>query len=341
MKSPHNARDPAELAMAGADATAEEAAALEALLQRNPDDFAARLNLLGYYSSRRREAPDKYAEHALWAVRAVPEANILPWIALTKDAPLYDEVKELWRAHLSDSTAVPFAAVWNAIFFLRTSEPEEAEAILQGPAGAKFGELPEHWEKCVLFYVGWVRSVVAAEERVRILTSAMSAVRRHVASATDRRFSHTLGLGARIAVELEQYEEAHQLAEQLLHLAAGDSMSWRRNNALHAAYTSRGLVRLRQAGDLEKTVEDLNASVAIEPSPQLKVGGVSFDLASDVIKRDAIEAGLHFLSQAERLWTFRAERLPIVRAALAAGDAAPFLELAAERAQLGPCAPRH
>lgn len=71
------AQDLDQEATRGRGLSAAEAAALEERLTENPQDLTARAQLVGYYHGHRRASPRRHAEHVLWFIRNLPEAEVL------------------------------------------------------------------------------------------------------------------------------------------------------------------------------------------------------------------------------------------------------------------------
>ena len=85
----------------GRGLSATEAAALEERLAANPQDLTARAQLVGYYHGNRRASPRRHAEHVLWFIRNLPEAEVLG-SAPARITPMfhpdgYLEAKRAWE----------------------------------------------------------------------------------------------------------------------------------------------------------------------------------------------------------------------------------------------------
>jgi len=314
----------------GMNATSDQVQRAEHFLRANPNDLYAHLLLLGFYSSK--ELAAQHERHALWVIEHCPSLDLVAWMCLSHGGPGYDVACRLWVRHLS-SPSVSFQSVSNAVFFFRAGEPERAERILID-FESRFCACPEYWEHRISFYVGWLRTLELVAKRQRLLVEAMAAVERRLALAPQA--GHLFfATAARVAAELGKYRRSRELANELLRSGLADPVEWRRSNALHFAHTVLGLVALRELGDLAAARVSLLASVGVAGSPQMAAGGVSFDLAMEVVSRGDTDAGIAFLHEVERLWTHRGGAVPVVRAALVLGDPSPFFRLATEHAEFG------
>ena len=75
--TPSFLQDLREEASRGRGLSAAQAELLEHQLAQNPQGLAARAQLVGYYHAHRRANPHRHAEHVLWFIRNLPEAEVL------------------------------------------------------------------------------------------------------------------------------------------------------------------------------------------------------------------------------------------------------------------------
>jgi beta-lactamase regulating signal transducer with metallopeptidase domain len=116
--------------------TVAEGAALEKMLEQNPEDMAIREKLLAFYRwTGRNTQPwnDNIAarrRHALWLVEHHPDSDLVKNVRLLRaeDQVGYDKLKRLWLA-AADPRA-DARVITNATWFIGLSEKRVAEQIL-------------------------------------------------------------------------------------------------------------------------------------------------------------------------------------------------------------------
>lgn len=144
---PLNFEPPEQIMRRGAKLGAGQAQELEAELEKNPDDLAARAKLLGYYyyewmlpgeaaakSSRRR--------HVLWLIERHPDSPVtgLDEAAIDQngdnmaDPEGYQQARKLWLALMESGKGSPAALGNLARFFQITDKPLAEKALLQARA---------------------------------------------------------------------------------------------------------------------------------------------------------------------------------------------------------------
>jgi len=125
-----------KLALEGGKLSDDEADNLEKALQGNPDDFASRMKLLGYYFGKQfksESARKARQKHVLWVIKNHPDYKIagLPYVNLAPvmDKETYYEAKTLWLKQVEaykDNVSV----LENAANFLLIFDHEIAENLL-------------------------------------------------------------------------------------------------------------------------------------------------------------------------------------------------------------------
>ena len=121
--APTSASEFSDTVRAGMKLTAEEAEALEARLDRNPEDLQARSRLVVYYFTKSPVDPAArrtHSQHVLWLIRNAPQADVLgsahSQIQPIFDADSYNAGKDAWLSHIErEPTNVTF--VGNAASF--------------------------------------------------------------------------------------------------------------------------------------------------------------------------------------------------------------------------------
>src|SRR5215510_8082441 len=134
---------PETLAQQGASLSQAAAQELEAGLEKNPEDLAARAKLLGYYWyqwMRPGEAVAKAARrrHILWLIEHHPDSPItgIEEAALSEtgkslvDPEGYQQAREMWLANMQSKKSNA-AVLGNVAKFFRLSDKDLAESALQ------------------------------------------------------------------------------------------------------------------------------------------------------------------------------------------------------------------
>jgi len=139
-----------DLYSAASAMTAEQAAALETALTKDPDDLQSHKKLLAYYSSLRGRAtakPDLQSifaairRHALWMVEHHPEESSASNASAFTFAPGadYERAKSLWLAQ-ADRDGRPAAVYVNAAAFFRYDLPLFEKMLLRAQAADPKGD---------------------------------------------------------------------------------------------------------------------------------------------------------------------------------------------------------
>ena len=115
--------------------SAEAAQALESKLVQDPEDLAARCQLLGYYYTRQsgsKSAREARQSHVLWFIQHHPELRLLGYAYLDPllDGPVYAQAKTLWLQQLSNNPQ-DSALLGNAAEFCLLHDRPTAEALFK------------------------------------------------------------------------------------------------------------------------------------------------------------------------------------------------------------------
>jgi hypothetical protein len=124
---------------AARDMTQEQADALEQRIAVNPEDFAAREQLVIYYRASSKVAWDKKVpglrRHALWLIEHHPEHEIqAPALSPQFDPEGFAAAKTLWETHLARPGVSPFLVHRAANFFAPHDKPYAEQLIRRGMA---------------------------------------------------------------------------------------------------------------------------------------------------------------------------------------------------------------
>jgi hypothetical protein len=119
------------------------------------------------------------------------------------------------------------------------------------------------------------------------------------------------------------YVRASQLADRALELACSRTGDWNYANAVHAAYTAKGLAALA-AGDPAQAERHLLSSARHNGSPQLNSFGPSMHLARELLRHGRNESVLSYFELCGVFWSSGTEWLSIWDRKVRAGDIPVF-----------------
>jgi beta-lactamase regulating signal transducer with metallopeptidase domain len=124
---------------AARDMPLDQVDALEARIEKNPNDWEARKQLVTYYSAGREVPWDRKVpglrRHALWLIEHHPEHEVAPpALSPEYDPQGFAEAVRLWEAHLEKPDASPYLVYRAARFFVPHDKPRAEQLILKGLA---------------------------------------------------------------------------------------------------------------------------------------------------------------------------------------------------------------
>jgi len=291
-----------DVVIAARNLAPEQVASLEEKLAMDPNDVAARTQLLAYYgaprSIRDQSAKEAKRKHALWFIRNSPESGILGMPAAQinhiLDSDGYAEAKEAWMSQID-------------------RKPENA--TLLGHAAD-------------LFMFGDRRTSIKLLERAQSLDPSNP--------EWPRKLGHILSLGLRGPGEgdlgiaenaLEHLEKAYELADEFLRdslledLAKGafsadqlgkarhyaeimlqnTEAGWNYGNRVHHGNLVLGRIALRN-GNIEKAKSQLTAAGNTPGSPQLNSFGPNMALAKALLEIGEREVVLEYFELCSKFW---------------------------------------
>jgi len=310
---PYSSMRATEVAMHGRDISAEEAKALEADVERRPDDLWARAVLIGYYSRKYgdKEAAACVARHALWIFSNAPESIYagMPHIHLQpppfpfKKGP-FSEAASIWKEHVQknpENTKI----LGNAAAFFMMSDQQFTRQCLEKCAALEPNN-PEWQERLAQAYS--MQNMVA--EMLGTVPSGTQEDAKKALEAKEKAFGMTsdadarisaMGEIAKLAFNAGEYEKARKYASDVLSgikLAQG----WDEGNLIHEANTVLGRLALKD-GDMAKAKEYLIASASISGSPQLdSFGPTSMTLAKEMLDKGERDAVVQYLELCGKFW---------------------------------------
>ncbi len=304
--APAWSQDLSEEATNGRSLSAAKAAALERRLLDNPQDLAARAQLVGYYHASRGAHPRRHTEHVLWFIRNVPESEVLDnWSARITprfDTDGYLEAKRTWR-HLVQEEPDNVAILRHAAGFHASNEAAFAAGLLRRaeslePSNPEWArELAElEWREARLFPegrdpAGAARALVhferahdlsGAADRIDLLPDlALAAL---AAGEPDKARVHALGMLEASPHRRDRGDPLHYGNLVLGHLALG-------------------------ANDLEEARTRLLAAGRTGGRPIERAAAPDMGLAKVLLQRGESAAVLEYLELCLDFWPAGEERL--------------------------------
>lgn len=254
--------------------TAQQAAALEASLQKNPEDAETRrkLQIFYQYSGQKTVGWDKTVAarrgHILWLIEHHPgDDAILSWgtIYPAYDPAGYAQARELWLAQTAKKDAPPDVLSNAARFFETTDRPLAEQLLLRleatdpgGPTPRMKGNvyraawswrLGELYATALLGITEWgpgapktspevARSAFAMEARTKLATTRDTGILRGAARRLEGAHRPNLSDDAAVQAGLDPQATAVSYLERVLQLEPGNEVVRRDLEALRASQRS-------------------------------------------------------------------------------------------------------
>ncbi|MBS1993686.1 MAG: hypothetical protein JSS83_24390 [Cyanobacteria bacterium SZAS LIN-3] len=296
--SKYSHRDKYEpVVMTGRDLSDDEAARLEATLEKNPSDWQTRFQLLGYYS-RAQYSNDasrkKHSEAVLWLIENIPDCGVLnTWgqIHPEYDPTAYEAAKRLWLT-LLDTRKDDLRIIEAAAGFLAHSDRPLAEKLLQ--RANELDPKESQWQRSLammLRFCGSERSL-----------DAMHAMQKAIKNerGNSRKFHMMLDL-AQLAYDAKQFKQAGETARKCLANNRTQERNWDYGNVIHDANSILGRIALH-SGAIEVAKEHLREAGKSPGSPQLGSFGPSFELAAELYEIGEVDCVLDYLEDCKKFW---------------------------------------
>jgi tetratricopeptide (TPR) repeat protein len=288
----------------------EDAEGLLEELKSAPGVLETRVRLLGFTNSMKSIDPtwsDVFRDQLRWCIENEPhsELHALALFDLEPRSAVSETICAAWQAalarHPGDTTVLRHASLG----LLRGGQVELARAVFEqlqllephnpdwlSTLGHFFSRCPEGAEFALVAY-----------ERALALQQPREA--------------YTVNEAANLAFKLQRFEQARELALELLEFARTGDLGWMLGNAQYDGHRILGLIALAQ-GDLAAAERELLESGHTVGSPQLNSFGPELDLANALLQRGRTEVVIEFLWLCERFW--KPERLLKFIAAIHAGE---------------------
>jgi tetratricopeptide (TPR) repeat protein len=313
--------------------TANDAKALEEGLNTNPDNLAARQELISYYfmemiTSRKPELEEKREQHIFWLIEhhpeselaGSPEAGIMP-MGLSGGTEGYQRGKQLWlqevEKHPDDQRILCNGAQFLSLFDGKIARRLLEKALVLDPSDTETSsKLAESYER--------ERALVSPpEEKATLAQKAVSVRERGLENAGSERRFYELGALATAAFEAGETTKAQQYASELLLSAQKFKNDWNYGNALHEGNVVLGLIALQRA-DIAGAKEHLLAAGQTPGSPQLNSFGPNMTLAKGLLEKGEREVVLTYLQSCGKFWKMGADKLQAWMATVRGGGTPDF-----------------
>jgi beta-lactamase regulating signal transducer with metallopeptidase domain/tetratricopeptide (TPR) repeat protein len=276
--------------------TAEDAAALEAKLDKDPEDFSARRDLLLHYafSPLNRKPRQK---HVLWIIEHHPELSesgaflsLLPSL----DGSAYEQGKALWLKHVQDNPKnarlLGNAAAYLLIFDRATAEDLLKKAQTIEPQNPGFSE-----------QLGQLYKLEAmTQPGTNNAAKALAEFEKEQTQGTAPPFEKLDDL-ATTAFEAGDTEKARSYATTLLTQAQTNQKEWNYGNAILHGNVVLGRIALRE-GKVDEAKKYLLEAGKTPGSPQLNSFGPNMSLAKELLEKGETNAVLEYFEECGKFW---------------------------------------
>lgn len=317
------------LAAEGYNLSATSAAELEARIAAQPDDYANRAVLLGYYLVARFQDPQAKAAritHILWIIEHRPGMAVGPELEILvpiDGAEGYALAKTRWLANV-DARPDDVTILGNAASFLLHQERDLALGYLERARKLE-PRSPEWPERIGRAHLGTARLADAKDKRFAEASLAFRNLEQATALIPELDVKLLLYADlADAAYLMARDDKAGEYASALI--AKTPATDWNWSNAAHDGNTVLGLVALREKKPKE-AVACLIQSGDVKGSPQLNSFGPRMELAKALLEAGERDAVLDYLEEVGRFWKTGEKRLADWAALIKAGRTPEFKNL--------------
>lgn len=299
------AEDVRDLLRQGKDLNPDDVAYLEEKVSGDPQDLAARTQLLGFYwfmQGRLRDPSihERPAQHILWLIRNAPEASILEWpegqLGYYEDQRGYAEtVRKAWHDQIARNPSNT-TVLYHASEAFTRSDPSLAIELLQKTLSLD-GSNPKWPVKLGhLYELGRHRASEA--DVVKSAENALAAFERAYELSGDEMRGALLVDLAKNAFVAKKYAKAREYATAALD---NDQEGWNKGNRTHFGHLVLGRVALVE-GNVEEAKFRLIAAATIQGSPQLNSFGPDMSLAAKLLEAGEKDVVLKYFELCAMFW---------------------------------------
>jgi hypothetical protein len=313
--------------------TAKDAKALEEGLNTNPDNLAARQELISFYfmemlTSRKPELEEKREQHVFWLIEhhpeselaGSPETGIMP-MGFSASTEGYQRGKQLWlqqvERHPDDQRILRNAAQFLSLFDGKIGRELLEKALALDPSDTETSsKLAQSYEQERVL-------VSSTEEKETLAQKAVSVRERGLEKADGEQRFYELGALATSAFEAGETAKAQQYASELLLSAPKFKNNWNYGNALHEGNVVLGRIALAR-DDITGAKEHLLAAGQTPGSPQLDSFGPNMTLAKGLLEKGEREVVLTYLQSCGKFWEMGSDKLQAWMATIKGGGTPDF-----------------
>lgn len=298
--------------------TAKDAKTLEEGLVTNPDNLAAREQLMEYYfdaalTSRSADLEQKREQHVLWLIEHHPEAEIsgspyaeiMP-VGLSESTEGYQRAKQLWLEQVEKHPNNQ-RILTNAAQFLSLLDSKIAQELLEKALALDPSDR-ETSSKLAQFYELKRMRVTSSEEKASLAQKSLSIRERGLEKANGEERFYALGDLATAAFEAGETARAEQYASELLQDAQKFKNNWDFGNAIHKGNIILGRIAL-QNNDKVGAKQHLLSAGEAPGSPQLDSFGPDMTLAKELLEKGEREVVLTYLQSCAKFWKMGGDKL--------------------------------
>jgi tetratricopeptide (TPR) repeat protein len=312
--------------------TAKDAKALEEGLNLNPDNLAARDQLIRYYfeetlTSQAPELEEKRDKHIFWLIEhhpesemaGEPETDIVPTTSESMEA--YQRGRQLWLQavdkHPDNQRILCNAAQFVLLFDRKIGQELLEKAVALDPGDVQAGS------KLAQSYELERAQVTSLGEKTSLVQKALSVRERGLERADSEHRFYELKDLAFSAFEAGEIAKAQQYASELLQAAPEFKHDWNYGNARHNGNIILGRIALRR-DDIAGAKEHLLAAGQTPGSPQLNSFGPNMILAKELLEKNERDVVLAYLESCEKFWKMDRGKLQSWIAAIKGGGTPDF-----------------
>jgi len=275
----------------------DEARELQAKVDGDPLEVAARFKLLAYYSGRRpKDAGARSSIRKLirWFIRNLPEHAALTTLVVdaSRDPEGFLEMKKQW-IEIIEQNPSNAKIICNAVIFSLLPDPEWGDALLNKADQLEIKD-PNSARRMGMVYGIRLTAEDSKKQREGFAQKAIEYYELAINLTKDPTEVSQLRIhAAAVAMNVGLLQSAETHAQQLLEDQGSD-------DSVHQAHILLGRLAL-QSGDRDKAKTHLLAAGKISSTPQLLRTGPNMSLARALLTEKETEVVLEYFKMCEKL----------------------------------------
>jgi RNA polymerase sigma factor (sigma-70 family) len=284
--------------------SAAQAQELEIHLAQEPNDLAARCQLLGFYFlAQRRSQPahDARLGHIQWLIQQHPELDLGAYGSLDPmlDGDAYAQAKATWLQQVQ-ANPQNVAILGNAAQFFTLQDRATAEDLLKQAQALEPTNPAWFSQMAGLYALDGLSAAPAAARQAAV--KALEQMEYAQANTTgDQQRFHNLDQLAQMALDAGELEKARTYAASLLQQAGTPQAGWNYGDAIYRGNLVLGRIALR-SGNLAEAEQYLLAAGQTTGSPKLDSFGPNMTLAKELLEQGQKDAVLQYFQLCGRFW---------------------------------------